>query len=190
MYRDHRDPLYYDPDASGRILVPTTEKEALPEDKQAIIESVPPEDRGEILDEAEYAKRGYGKAAEGGADLKQNLASLIESDQVLAAAKRRDIKLQHAIDKRMAAKRAKASEKGVLFKEDLENDDDEEDYASEDEESGADSGMDSEEREWDRAAKEEIKRRRELAEEGEEQEVEARAAGLEAAEAAATTKGV
>lgn len=92
----------------------------------------------------------------------------------------------------MAAKKAKASEKGVLFKEDLEDDDDGEDYASEDEESDIDSGMDSEEREWDRAAKEEIKRRRELAEEGEELEEEAGAAGLEAAETAIskTTKGV
>ena len=44
--------------------------EALPEEKRAIVESVPAEDRGEILDDAEYAKRGYGKAAEGGADLK------------------------------------------------------------------------------------------------------------------------
>ena len=33
MYRDHRDPLYYDPGASGRILVPTTDKEALPQEK-------------------------------------------------------------------------------------------------------------------------------------------------------------
>lgn len=154
---------------------------------------MPAEDRGEILDEAEYAKRGYGKAAAGGADLKQNLASLIESDQVLAAAKRRDIKLQHAIDKRIAVKKAQASGKGVLFKEDLENEDDDEDYDSEEEESGTDSGMDSEEREWDRAAREEIRRRRELAEADEEKENEeeiARIEALEVANASLTTKGV
>lgn len=78
MYRHHTDPLYYDPTASGRILVPVTE----PTDKakQAIIESVPAEDRGEVLDDEEYAKRGYGLQALqgeaaatgtiGGADLK------------------------------------------------------------------------------------------------------------------------
>lgn len=60
MYRDHRDPLYYDPTASARILVPVTDVEAMPEDKQAIVESVPAEDRGEILPDDEYAKRGYG----------------------------------------------------------------------------------------------------------------------------------
>ena len=60
MYRDHRDPLYYDPTVSSRILVPVYDKEALPDDKRAIIESLPPEDRGEILNDEDYKKKGYG----------------------------------------------------------------------------------------------------------------------------------
>ena len=103
MYRDHRDPLYYDPAASGRILVPVTDVEALPQEKRAIVESVPAEDRGEILKEEEYARLGYGLSAglgDGrphggaqGADLKENLTKLVEGDQVAAAAKRKDLKL-------------------------------------------------------------------------------------------------
>ena len=84
----------------------------------------------------------------------------------MAAVKKRDIQLQHAIDKRMVAKNAKAQ--GVLFKKDLEaeamaeaegSEDDDLEYDDEDSNSEGGDSMDSEEREWDRAAKQEIKRR-------------------------------
>ena len=60
MYRDHRDPLYYDPTACARILVPVDDVEAMAAEQQAIVESVPAEVRGEILEDEEYARRGYG----------------------------------------------------------------------------------------------------------------------------------
>ena len=41
MYRDHRDPLYYDPTACARILVPVDAVEAMPQEQKAIVESVP-----------------------------------------------------------------------------------------------------------------------------------------------------
>ena len=165
MYRHHTDPLYYDPTASGRILVPVTEP--TDKDKLAIIESVPAEDRGEILNDEEYAKRGYGLQGQesavgkiGGADLKQNLTALVESDQVAAAAKRHDLKLQHAIEKQIDKKKAQ----GVVFKEDMEVYDEEDDEEGDD---GSDvEGEDSEERYMARAAKAERRKRRELEENG------------------------
>ena len=58
MFRHHKDPLYYDTSANAKIFVPVTE--GLTEEKQKIIESFPAEDRGEILEHSEYAKKGYG----------------------------------------------------------------------------------------------------------------------------------
>ena len=60
MFRHHMDPLYYDANANAKIFVPVSE--AVTEEQQKIIESFPAEDRGEILDDDEYAKRGYGLA--------------------------------------------------------------------------------------------------------------------------------
>jgi hypothetical protein len=56
------DPLYYDTKANAKIFVPVT-TDTLTEEQKKIIESFPAEDRGEILDAEEYAKRGYGPNA-------------------------------------------------------------------------------------------------------------------------------
>lgn len=62
MFRHHMDPLYYDTKANAKIFVPVT-TDTLTEEQKKIIESFPAEDRGEILDAEEYAKRGYGPNA-------------------------------------------------------------------------------------------------------------------------------
>ena len=170
MYRDHADPLYYDPKANARILVPVEAVGAMPPEKRALVESVPAEDRGEILTDQEYARKGYGQSAGaddqtydralagGGADLHENLSKLVELDQFTAAAKKQELKLQSAMAKRQAAKKKGGD---VVFKE-------EEDGVSEESEaSGGGHGenpYDSDERDFKKAAKaeEQFKRERDL----------------------------
>ena len=64
MFRNHNDPLYYDTNAATKIFVPQINPDELTEEKQKIIDSFPAEDRGEILDIAEYEKKGYGLGQE------------------------------------------------------------------------------------------------------------------------------
>ena len=60
MFRHHKDPLYYDTNASAKIFVPMASMEEMTDEQRAIVDSLPAEDRGEILDDDEYAKKGYG----------------------------------------------------------------------------------------------------------------------------------
>ena len=60
MFRHHKDPLYYDTNASAKIFVPIASKEEMNDEQRALVESFPAEDRGEILDAEEYAQKGYG----------------------------------------------------------------------------------------------------------------------------------
>ena len=84
MFRPHVDPLYYDTKANPRIFVPQVNPGEITETQQQIIESMPAEDRGEILPAEEYEKKGY----TGGA----GSAIVIETDQFEAAAKKHKLK--------------------------------------------------------------------------------------------------
>jgi len=50
MFRHHKDPLYYDLNASSKIFVPVEPENNLNENKRKIIESFPAEDRGKVLE--------------------------------------------------------------------------------------------------------------------------------------------
>jgi len=50
MFRHHKDPLYYDLNASSKIFVPVEPENNLDENKRKIIESFPAEDRGKVLE--------------------------------------------------------------------------------------------------------------------------------------------
>ena len=60
MFRHHQDPLYYDTAANAKIFRPV-DSSNLNDDQRKIVESFPAEDRGEVLDPEEYAKKGYGQ---------------------------------------------------------------------------------------------------------------------------------
>ena len=87
-----------------------------------MLESMPAEDRGEILDAEEYEKKGYGKEimqpgfVAGAGD---NLVSMIETDQFEAAAKKHKLREEAQRKKKEMKKRDK---KGQLeYKSDEEN---------------------------------------------------------------------
>lgn len=67
-----------------------------------IVESFPAEDRGEVLDDEEYRKKGYGAQAEDGLGINvfSNVTSLVEMDSFQAAAKRHRMKEDAAREKR------------------------------------------------------------------------------------------
>jgi hypothetical protein len=60
MFRHHKDPLYYDTQANSKIFVPVDTLENLDDKQRAIVDTFPEEDRGMILQDQEYIKRGYG----------------------------------------------------------------------------------------------------------------------------------
>lgn len=97
MFRHHQDPLYYDTQASSKIFVPVAGEE-MNEAQRAIVESFPAEDRGQILNDAEYASKGYGLSTGAGETGRfvegqgGNLAAMIELDEVEAAMKRHRLK--------------------------------------------------------------------------------------------------
>lgn len=107
MFRHHKDPLYYDTAANPTIFVPVTEN--LTEDKQKIIESFPAEDRGEILEHSEYAKKGYGMD-----EFTPGVGSVIpqELDELEAAAKRHELKQEAMKQKQLRKKQ------GLILKDD------------------------------------------------------------------------
>ena len=107
MFRHHMDPLYYDAKANAKIFVPQVDESQLTEEQKKIIESFPKEDRGEILEAHEYAQKGYGPGQG------QDLTSMIETDQIEAAAKKH--KLREAAAKERADRRKKQGQ--VEFKE-------------------------------------------------------------------------
>jgi hypothetical protein len=90
MFRHHMDPLYYDTKASSKIFVPQVDPSSLTDAQKKIIDSLPAEDRGEVLEADEYKKKGYGPDGSmpfvpGQGD---NLVNMIETDQIEAAAKK------------------------------------------------------------------------------------------------------
>ena len=89
MFRHHKDPLYYDLNASSKIFVPVEPENNLDENKRKIIESFPAEDRGKVLEPEEYKKKGYGQQEQGNFVVGQgdNLENMIETDQLTAAFK-------------------------------------------------------------------------------------------------------
>jgi hypothetical protein len=110
MFRHHQDPLYYDNKANAKIFVPQINEAEMTEEQKKIIDSFPKEDRGEILEPDEYAKKGYG-FGQG-----QNLESMVETDFIEAAAKKHKIKEQAA--KLKKANRQKNEREGKIdFKE-------------------------------------------------------------------------
>lgn len=111
MFRHHRDPLYYDTNANQKVFVPQINEEDLTEEQKKIVESFPAEDRGKILDDEEYKKKGYGQNVpdhatafgeiqnqfvQGQGD---NIASMVEYDQFTAAAKKHKLKERAKIEK-------------------------------------------------------------------------------------------
>jgi hypothetical protein len=80
------------------------------------VDSFPAEDRGEVLDPEEYAKKGYGQDDGYKAGQGSNIDAMIEIDEFEAAAKRMKIKEDAAIAKRK--KKAMGKNGGVEFKED------------------------------------------------------------------------
>ena len=100
MFRHHKDPLYYDTKANPKIFVPITEN--LTEKQMKVVESFPAEDRGEVLEDSEYRKRGYGTEEQTtqGVNVFSNVTSLVEMDQFEAAAKRHRLKEEAAREKR------------------------------------------------------------------------------------------
>ena len=91
MFRDHTDPLYYDPNAPPKIFVPVVPQESLTEEQKTIVESFPAEDRGEVQEYGVIAGTGEaaGNFVEGQGS---NLAAMIEVDEVEAALKRHKLK--------------------------------------------------------------------------------------------------
>lgn len=157
MFRHHKDPLYYDTNANSKIFVPIDPLAELGEKQLQIIESFPAEDRGLILSNEEYSKKGYGLQndniipGQGG-----NLTGMIEADQFEAAAKRHKLKEAMQKEKRLRKIRDKKGE--IQYKKGSNSED------SSDESN--DNPYDSEEREYGRAAKADV--RLEMGEEEEE----------------------
>lgn len=113
MFRHHQDPLYYDTQANAKIFVPQVIEGMLNETEKKIIASFPKEDRGEILEPEEYAKKGYGPGQ--GTDLN----NLVELDQIEAAQKKHKLREAAAMIK---AKRIKNEKGGIVkFKDEAEN---------------------------------------------------------------------
>ena len=103
-----------------------------------MVESFPAEDRGEVLEDSEYRKRGYGEepSTTQGVNVFSNVTSLVEMDQFEAAAKRHRLKEEAAREKRDR----KYKEKHGLL-----------------EIKGKENPYDSEEKEYDQAVATEIK---------------------------------
>jgi hypothetical protein len=110
MFRHAADPLYYDTKANSKIFVPQVNESEMTEDKLKIIESFPKEDRGEILEAAEYTTKGYG---EGHGD---DIGACVEMDQLEAAKKMNKMKQAIRREKEDRIKRDKAGK--LDFKED------------------------------------------------------------------------
>jgi hypothetical protein len=52
MFRDYKDPLYYDAKANDKVFVPVMPAEEMSETQRALVENFPKADRG-VYDESE-----------------------------------------------------------------------------------------------------------------------------------------
>ena len=120
MFRNHMDPLYYDSKANAKIFVPQIDESQMTEEQRKIIASMPKEDMGEVLEEHEYAKKGYG-TGEG-----NEFNHLVELDPLEAATKKHMLREDAA---KVRADRRKREKDGILkMKDEGEYDSEKEEY--------------------------------------------------------------
>ena len=97
MFRNHKDPLYYDTSANAKIFVPVDPVTELTDKQRSIVDSFPAEDRGQILEHSEYKKKGYGLENE--YTTGQGASMNIEMDEFEAAARRHKLKEEAMMQK-------------------------------------------------------------------------------------------